>query len=135
MDNGKSTGPGFFHEWALKTGKYAFGAHLQLNIKDCIQYSGFPSVLKPAQVTPIHKKGPTTQMSNHRPISVIPTLAKQFEKLVHIRMMHYINKNNLLNKKQLGFQYKKMSTDAVLFISEIVFNIENAKKTLQFFIP
>ena len=49
--------------------------------------------------------------------------------------MDHINKNNLLNKEQFGFQNKKSSTDAVLFFSETVIeNHENGKNTAAIFL-
>ena len=44
-------------------------------------------------------------------------------------MMDHINKNNLLNKEQFGFQNKKSSIDAVLFFTDtVVENHENGQK-------
>ena len=41
-----------------------------------------PDELKRADIIPIHKKGDTTIKSNYRPISLIPSVSKFFEKLV-----------------------------------------------------
>ena len=117
LENSKSPGPRFVHAWALKAAKYAIGTHLQFIFNECIQNSVFPTIRKHAYVTPIHKKGSTTQVCNYRPISFTPTFAKLFEKLL-FQMMDHINKNKLLNKEQFGFQNKKSSTDAVLFFTE-----------------
>ena len=95
--------------------KYAIGTHLQFNFNECVQNSVFPIVLKHAYVKPIHKKRSTTQVCNYRPISVRPTFAKFIEKFLLFQMTDHINKNNLLNKVQFGFQNKKSLTDAVLF--------------------
>ena len=72
LENSKSHGPGFVHVWALKAAKYAIGTHLLFIFNKYIQNSVFPTVLKHAYVTPIHKKGSTTQVCNYRPISVTP---------------------------------------------------------------
>ena len=81
------------------------------------------------------RKGSTTQVCNYRAISVTQTFAKFFEKLLLFQMMDHINKNNLLNKVQFGFQNKKSSTDAVLFFTETVIeNHENAKNTASIFL-
>ena len=78
LENSKSPGPGFVHAWALKTAKYAIGTHLHFIFSECIQNSVFPTVLKHAYVTPIHKKRSTTLVCNYRPISVTPTFATLF---------------------------------------------------------
>ena len=50
-------------------------------------------------------------------------------------MIDHINKNNLLNKEQFGFQNKKRSKDAVLFFTETVIeNHENGKNTARIFL-
>ena len=90
LKNSKSTGPGFVHVWALKAAKYAIGTHLQFIFNECIQNSVFQTVLKHAYVTPIHKKGSTTQVCNYRPISVTSICAKLFEKLLLFQMMDHI---------------------------------------------
>ena len=82
LENSKSPGPGLVYAWALKSAKYAIGTHLQFIFSECIQNSVFPTVLKHAYVTPIHKKGSTTQVCNYRPNSVTPTFAKLFEKIL-----------------------------------------------------
>ena len=56
LENSKSPGPGFVHAWALKAAKYAIVTHLHFIFNECIQNSVFPTILKQAYVTPIHKK-------------------------------------------------------------------------------
>ena len=41
--------------------------------------------------------------SNYRPISVIPVVAKIFEKIVYDQLYEYLNSYNLLNTCQSGF--------------------------------
>ena len=60
LENSKSPGPGFVHAWALKAAIYAIGTHLKFIFNECIQNSVFPTILKHADVTQIHKKGSTT---------------------------------------------------------------------------
>ena len=98
LENSKSPGPGFVHVWALKAAKNAIGTHPEFIFNECIQNRVFPTVLKHAHVTPIHKKGSTTQVCNYRPNSVTPTFAKLFEKLLLFQKMDHINTNNLLNR-------------------------------------
>ena len=40
----------------------------------------YPHKLKIAKVVPIHKKGDSTSMNNYRPISILSTINKNFEK-------------------------------------------------------
>ena len=74
-------------------------------------------------------------MCNYRPISVTPTFAKLFEKLLLFQMMDHINKNNLLNKEPFGFRNKKSSTDALLYFTDTVIeDHENGQNTDSIFL-
>ena len=45
----------------------------------------FPERLKFSEVTPLFKKGPTTKFSNYRPISLLTSISKAIEKIIHKR--------------------------------------------------
>ena len=119
----------------MKSGKYAIGTHLQIIFNDCIQEKNFPTILKDAHITPIFKKGNASVLTNYRPISVTPTFARVFEKLLLNQLVENLGKFALLNKKQFGFQSRKSSTDAVLyFIEEVIGNTEDNNDTSAVFL-
>ena len=60
--------------------------------------------MKITRVTPIFKKGKKNNLNNYRPISVIPTVAKILEKIVHEQLFSYFNHNNLLTSCQSRFR-------------------------------
>jgi hypothetical protein len=64
----------------------------------------FPFELKLACVTPIYKGGDDMIFSNYRPVSVLPVFSKVFERIMHIRLMNYINKKGILTKYQFAFR-------------------------------
>ena len=130
LDNHKLPGPGYINAWALKSGKNGIGTHLQIIFKDCIQEKVFPTILKDAHITPIFKKGDVSVLTIYRPISVTPTFAKVFERLLLNHLVEYLEKFALLNKKQFGFQSRMSSTDAVLyFIEKLTGNMEDNNDT------
>ena len=51
-------------------------------INQSIEQESFPSVLKKASVVPLYKKADKLEKSNYRPISLLPILAKIFEKVL-----------------------------------------------------
>ena len=63
-------------------------AHL-FNI--AIETSTFPDSWKIARVTPIFKEGEKCERSNYRPISVLPVIARLFEKLVFDQLYQYLD--------------------------------------------
>ena len=48
----------------------------------CIRTSTLPSSWKMSNVSPIYKKGDTSDKNNYRPVSVIPAISKLFEKVL-----------------------------------------------------
>jgi len=59
-----------------------------------------PSEWKVANVSPVFKAGDKGSMRNYRPLSVLPTIAKVFEKLVHLQLYAYLQEHNILHRAQ-----------------------------------
>ena len=64
-------------------------------INKSIDSWSFPSQMKNAKVFPIYKGGQKTDPSNYRPISILPTISKNFERHVNKHLMNYLNKYNV----------------------------------------
>ena len=63
-----------------------------------------PTEWKLARVTPIFKKGARQDVNNYRPISIIPVVAKIFERTLYNQLYEYLNVNDLLANCQSGFR-------------------------------
>ena len=74
----------------------------------------FPSQLKQAKVLPIYKGGDKSDPSNYRPISILPTISKIFEKHVNKHLMGFLNKHKLLHESQSGFRHKHSCQTALI---------------------
>lgn len=81
-----------------------------LSIQTCI----VPSDWKLAKVIPIHKGDVKDNSNNYRPISVLPSVAKIFEKIVYDQLFQYVTKNDLLSKCQSGFRPLHSTTTALI---------------------
>ena len=55
--------------------------------------SKFPDSLKISEITPCHKQDATTSKSNYRPVSILPTVSKMFERILNDQAYAYMNKN------------------------------------------
>ena len=64
----------------------------------------FPSQFKLAKVFPIHKGGDKTDPSKYRPISILPTVSKIFERHFNQHLMGFLNKYKLIHENQSGFR-------------------------------
>jgi hypothetical protein len=63
----------------------------------------FPALWKRANVLPIFKKAEQFLTSNYRPISLLPTLAKVFEKIVFKYLFNFFRTNFMISIWQSGF--------------------------------
>jgi Reverse transcriptase (RNA-dependent DNA polymerase) len=92
--------------------------HLAPILSDLINYSfssgHFPTALKIAKVCPIYKSGPHNLVSNFRPISILPSVSKLYEKAMHKRLNDYLTSKKVLLINQYGFREKHSSYMAIL---------------------
>jgi hypothetical protein len=71
----------------------------------CIDLGKFPKEWKSAIDTPLYKsKGIKSDVNNYRGISVLPPIAKIFEKILAMQISIYLNLNNILFSGQHGFR-------------------------------
>ena len=91
--------------------------------------------MKLGYITPIFKKGDKLDSTNYRPISVTPSFAKIFQRLLLNQMMEFIDKHKIINKEQFEFQKKKSATDAFLELVETVSaKLDQSKETVAIFL-
>ena len=64
----------------IKENSDIFSNFIYESINNSIKSSIFPSCLKHADVTPLHKKCNETLKENYRPLSILPILSKVFER-------------------------------------------------------
>ena len=95
----------------------------------------FPQNMKLAKVVPIYKAGDNKLYTNYRPVSLLPQFSKVLEKLFNVRLMSYINKNNVLYKGQYGFRQKLSTSLAIIDLTEeISSQIDKRSITIGVFI-
>ena len=63
-----------------------------------------PDLLKIAKVVPIYKKGERNLPGNYRPISLLSIFDKILEKLMHKRLINFLEQNSTLCEYQFGFR-------------------------------
>ena len=81
-------------------------------LNNCFQKGIYPSCLNTATVIPIFKSGSPEIITNYRPISLLPSLGKIFERIIYNRIYSYITKNGLVAKNQFGFIKGRSTTHA-----------------------
>ena len=114
----KSVGPMSIPTYLLKIYKEFFSQWISILINQSFECGVFPDILKTAKVTPIHKKDSKLDHLNYRPISLLSTLSKIFEKVIYTRIYTYLTRNKLIYAKQFGFRSTYSVNHALISITE-----------------
>ena len=86
----------------IKENSDIFADFIFENLNDCIAKSLFPSPLKNAIITLVHKKGTKTSKDHYRPVSILSNISKIYERLIFKQMSEYFE--SVLSKYQCGFR-------------------------------
>jgi hypothetical protein len=87
-------------------------------INQSIETSVFPDFLKVAKISPIYKKGEDNLFGNYRPVSVLPSISKVFERVLYNQIYEYFTNQNLLFNSQYGFRKCHSTEFTVLELSD-----------------
>ena len=106
------------------------------NIFNCSLSTGIvPSALKLAKVVPIFKQGSHEDITNYRPISILPYFSKILEKLMYNRLYDFVTKMKILYPSQHGFQAGHSTSMALLSIQDNISSvIDNNKFSVGIFL-
>ena len=107
MKNKKNSGHDGISNEILKCCSPVIEIYLTNCFNNCIEKQFFPNSLKIAKVIPLYKKGNANDPGNYRPICLLSSLSKVFEKLLYNRMVSFFNKKGLFTAKQYGFRSRK----------------------------
>ena len=88
----------------LKDAKHTIAETLTKLVNISYKMNTFPSCMKKATVIAIHKKESVEDPSNYRPLSILSTVSKVFERSATDQLVHYLESNNLLNKIQHAYR-------------------------------
>ena len=110
----------------LKLFRHAISPTIATLFNNCMYAGVFPDILKIARVVPIYKAGNRNEINNYRPISLLPVFSKIFEKLIHKRMISFLDKHDILYKKQFGFRRRHSTIHALnTAITQIIHSLNN----------
>ena len=75
----------------IKSNKDLFSHFIYHNFNNSLFSSNFPSNLKAADILPTHKKRDKSDIETYRPISILPTLSKIYERCMYDQMYKYFD--------------------------------------------
>ena len=135
LDNSNSSGCDSVSNIALKK--------IALNLVDVLTHlfnlsvfeGTFPDKLKCAYVLPLFKKGNKKDKNNYRPISLLSSISKIFERAIKVRMLSYLKNMQFFNDAQFGFREGISTEEAVLaFTSSINKGLDDKKLCAGLFV-
>ncbi|MCG8048840.1 MAG: reverse transcriptase domain-containing protein [Candidatus Thiodiazotropha endolucinida] len=103
LELGKSTGPDNVNNKILKELATPLSKPLCDLFNSSMSKGIFPDLWKEANVTPLHKKDDPSMVSNYRPISLLSTVGKIMEKIVHKHMFNFFLDQHAITSLQSGF--------------------------------
>ena len=83
----------------------------------------FPDDLKIVKVTPKYKADSSSNISNYRPISVLPCFSKMIELIMYNRLQKYLKDQNILYDKQFGFQTDHSTEHAIAQLVDQIYKV------------
>ena len=115
-----------FSNKLLKTTKNEIVHVLTLIINQSLSTGIFPDRLKIAKVLPLYKKKENYLFDNYRPVSLLPSISKVLERIVHMQLLEHFDSLNIFYENQYGFR-SKHSTElaAVELLDRIVSQMDN----------
>ena len=113
LKSNKSPGPLKFSNHFLKLLNSHISPLISSLINRSFDESLMPECLKIGEQTPVFKGGDNI-LSNYRPITVVNSIAKVFEKAVNARLIRYLDKFNLLTYNQFGFRAQHATSHAMI---------------------
>ena len=88
----------------------------------------FPDKLKIAKVIPLYKKDDNKSFGNYRPISLLSSISKFFERVAFNQLYDYFTSNDLLYESQYGFRKLHSTELAALEFTDRISHEMDAKK-------
>ena len=130
LPNKKSSGWDGISNITLKYLTEVLEGPLCVAINKSMKEGKFPNILKSAIVVPLYKSKERYLLTNYRPISLVLTISKVFEKIIHHRISRFLEQSNMFYDGQYGFRQNRNTVSAVSdLVGKILENTEQKKVT------
>ena len=85
----------------------------------------FPDRWKKATIIPLYKGGDKTNVSNNRPVSLLPLPGKLIKKIAHARITSFLDHNEIISEQQGGFRKGFSTASSIADLTNSLFNNVN----------
>ena len=120
LKRGKACGPDLVLNEMLKAGKDILLPLLHKVFNKILLNYDFPTSWRTNFLTPLHKKGDTSDPTNYRGIAVGSHLGKLFCSILHNRLVKFCTEKNTIPNNQIGFKKGSRPTDHILTLKTLI---------------
>ena len=135
LKNKKSAGTDNISNDMIKKLKESLAEPMTIIFNKSLSEGVFPERMKMVDMIPLYKGKTQLQKENYRPISLLLTLSKILEKIMHARTYKFLETTGQLYEGQYGFRSKHSCEHAIQnLIGDVVKGDTNGKITTAIFL-
>ena len=112
----------------IKDAKQIIAPYITKMINLGYETNTFPDCMKVTNIKALHKKNNVEDISNYRPISILPTLSKIFERAATDQLVSYLEINNLINRNQHAYRKGHSTQTCLVELTNILYENMEKKK-------
>ena len=112
----------------IKDAKTNLAPYLTAIINTGYKTNTFPNCMKTTIIKPTHKKNSPDDIANYRPISILPTLSKIFERSASDQMIAYLEDNNKINPNQHAYRSKHSTKTCLVELLNYIYKLLDLKR-------
>jgi len=134
LKSSKSAGWDEISSYILKRCSNLLCHPLSVLINKSFREKKFPDLLKYSVINPVLKKGDSSKLENYRPISILPSFCKVFERVAFLQLSAFFEDNAIFCDSQFGFRKGRNTTKAVYeLIAELSEAVDGSQYTVGVF--
>ena len=131
LKNNKASGNDSVSNEMLKGAITCIGPLLTELFNKILLIEYYPKLWDLGLITPLHKCDDISNPDNYRGITINSCVSKLFNQLLNVRLVKYMDENDLIQCNQIGFRKKFRTADHVFVMKTIIDNYLNKGKRLH----
>jgi len=130
LKKGKSHGPDLVKNEMLKSGQSLLVKPLTKIFNLVLNSGQYPKEWSKGRIISIHKKGDPNIPANYRGITISSVIGKLFNSILNIRLLKYLDENDIMCPEQSGFRKKHRTTDHMFILKNLMKKYKAERKCL-----
>ena len=128
LGNNKAAGWDTIPNEAFKEAPPVLLVQLRILVNRVKNRAEVPSSWKRGRIVLVHKKGPTVDINNYRPLTVLVSVSGIYTKLLNLRLTEVVEEHRLLGEIQHGFRKGRSGADCTFVLNSVLWKTTAAKK-------